>query len=183
MVRLFYGGICLLAVLGLAACGASASDPEGTIEALNATIDHQRQEILTLVSVENEQDQVQPTATPRPVPSPRLTLPIATSRPVTTIQRPPTATASPRPSSTPTITPTPTPLPDASVGELATNLRNGPSVGFAIVAEVEAGSPLTVLAKSADGEWIKVVTPAGQEGWMYYLPLQVFIDLNTVPVE
>lgn len=183
MARLLCGGICVLAVLGLTACGTRPSELEGTIEALNATVEHQRQAILTLEAGEDQPALTQPTATPSPIPEPRTTLPITTPRPVTTVQRPPTATASPLPSATPSITPTPTPLPDASVGELATNLRGGPSVGYAILAEVEAGSPLTVLAKSADGEWIKVATPAGQEGWMFYLPLQIFIDLNTVPVE
>ncbi len=99
-----------------------------------------------------------------------------------TVQRPPTVTPTGTATPQPTPTATATPLPDAAVGDQLTNLRSGPSVGFAIIAEVEGGTALDVLGKSADGEWLKVRTPDGLEGWMFLLPLQVFIPLDTVPV-
>ena len=178
------GTLCLLLLLGLAACDSQELDAQATIDALNATLSAHEQQVATL-EIETSQPSPSPLPSPTVPPTYSPTLLISTPRPVTTHQRPPTATPPPTSTSTPlppTSTSTPTPLPDAAVGKLLTNLRAGPAVGFDILAEVEAGTPLMVLGKSADSEWLKVRTPEGLEGWMYYLPLDLFVSLDSVPL-
>jgi uncharacterized protein YgiM (DUF1202 family) len=172
-------GTLLLAVL--AACGGRGPDLAATVAALEATIAAQESELATWEAVALE-----PTASPVPppteVPTREATIVLATAPPVATVQRPPTATPSPTVTPTPTATPTATPIPDAAVGDQITNLRSGPAVGFPILAEVAAATPLEVLGKSADQEWIKVRTPDGQEGWMFLLPVILNVPLESLDV-
>jgi hypothetical protein len=172
-------GSLLLATL--AACGSQGPDLAATVSALEGTIAAQEGQLATW-----EAAALEPTATPVPpptdVPTRRATIVLATAPPVATVQRPPTATPSPTVTPTPTATPTATSIPDAAVGDQLTNLRSGPAVGFAILAEVAAGTPLEVLGKSADQEWIKVRTPDGLEGWMFLLPIKLYIPLESLPV-
>jgi hypothetical protein len=55
-------------------------------------------------------------------------------------------------------------------------------VGYSILAEVDGATPLQILGKSADEEWLQVRTPAGLEGWMFHLPVELYIPLESVPV-
>ena len=55
-------------------------------------------------------------------------------------------------------------------------------MGYEILAEVKSRTPLEVLGKSAGEEWIKVLTPAGMEGWMFLLPMELNIPLDSIPV-
>lgn len=177
----FMGGLGMLLVLGLSACGSQTVDLEATIESLNTTITVQQQHQATLEAELN-----QPTSSPTPTPTRpvqhRPTVALSTPKPVQTVQRPPTMTATNTPLPTATATATATPIPDASVGETLTNLRSGPSVGYPILAEIPAFTSLDVLGKSVDQEWLKVQTPDGQQGWMFTLPLIVNIPLDTIPV-
>jgi hypothetical protein len=165
----------------LTACSGTGPDLLATVGALEGTIAAQEGELATW-----EAAALAPTATPVPppteVPTRKATIVLATAPPAATVQRPPTATPSPTVTSTPTATPTATPIPDAAVGDQLTNLRSGPAVGFPILAEVEAGTPLEVLGKSADQEWIKVRTLDGSEGWMFLLPVNLYIPLESLPV-
>lgn len=170
-----------LLLLGLAACGAEKADPQATIDALHTTLAAQEHALATAEAEISGWVPVTcqcPTCTPPAEP----TVLLSTPRPVSTVQRPPTATPTSTPRPTPTSTASPTPVPDAAVGQWKTNLRSGPSVGYSILAEVEAGSPLEVLGKSADGEWLQVRTPAGLEGWMFLFPLELYLPLDSVPV-
>lgn len=177
-VPVLQAAVALLVVF-LAGCQWTADGLQPTVEALQATVSAQKTVIAEL-----EGSQAQATLPPAPtrtvVNPPTVSLP--TPRPVLTVQRPPTATPSPLPTATPTASPTATPVPDANVGETLTNLRGGPGVGFEILSEVEAGTPLEVLGKSSDGEWIRVRLPEGMEGWMFYLPVRLNIPLDAVPV-
>jgi len=179
---LFWGGMC--ALLLLPACTSAEDEPDAaaTIEALKATIVLQQDQLATLEAQANQPTPIPPTPSPTPKPH-QPTVVLLTPKPEADPQvRPPTATPSPLPTATPTATATATPIPDAAVGETLTNLRSGPAVGFAILAEVEAGTPLVVLGKSADNEWFQVRTPDGLEGWMYYLPVQLNIPVETIPI-
>ena len=165
-----------------AACtSADEIDSSATIEALNATISAQKDRVATLEELAR-----QPSPTfPPPTPTTALyrpTVNLSTPKPVTDFQRPPTATPSPLPSATATATATQTPIPDAVVGQTLTNLRSGPAVGFGVLSEVEPGTPLTILGKSPDSEWLKVRIPDGTEGWMFYLPLDLYIPIETIPI-
>lgn len=165
----------------LVACNPDVSGLETTIAALNTTVADQAEEISSLEAAAS-----QPSPSPLPSPTraaPRLpTVALPSPEPVLTAQRPPTATPSPSPTATATATPTATPMPDASVGETLTNLRSGPGVGFEVLAEVGGGTPLVVLGISVDGEWLKVRTPEDQEGWMFYLPVELNVSLASIPI-
>jgi uncharacterized protein YgiM (DUF1202 family) len=180
--RMAWFGILLL-VAALAACSNQSPDLAATVAALEMTIAVQEDALATWEAVALE-----PAATATAIPSPtemaiiKPTIMLATPPPVSTLQRPPTATPSPTVTATPTATPTATRIPDAAVGDQLTNLRSGPAVGFAILAEVDAGTPLEVLGKSVDQEWIKVRTPDGGEGWMFLLPVNLYIPLESVAV-
>lgn len=182
-----WGVLGLLLAAVLAACQAQEPDLEATVGALNATIAAQNQELGTMEAQARE-------PTPSQLPSPtkvatlRRPVVVSTPRPVSTAHRPPTGTPSATP--LPTVPPLPTasatatatPVPDAAVGRSLTNLRSGPGVGYEILAEVESRTPLEVLGKSPSEEWIKVLTPAGLEGWMFLLPLELNIPLDSIPV-
>jgi uncharacterized protein YgiM (DUF1202 family) len=173
--------VLLLPVLGLAACSSNSDGLEITVAALNTTVAEQAREISTLEAVASQPPPL-PALTATRLEPQHPTVNVPSPAPVLTMKRPPTATPSPLPSATATATATATPIPDAAVGETLTNLRSGPGVGFEILAEIEAGTPLDVLGKSADGEWVKVRTREEQEGWMFYLPLNLNIPLSSVPI-
>ena len=178
---LIWGVLGLLFASLLAACQAQEPDLEATIGALNATIAAQSQKLGTMEAQARE-------PTPSQLPSPtqlatlRRPVVLSTPRPVSTAHRPPTGTPSATPLPTATATATATAIPDAAVGQSLTNLRSGPGVGYEILAEVQTRTPLAVLGKSASEQWIKVLTPAGLEGWMFLLPLELNIPLDSIPV-
>jgi uncharacterized protein YgiM (DUF1202 family) len=179
--RLIWGAILLVLAILLAACRSEVTEYEATISALKVTIAAQGKKLATAEAKANQPTPSPPPSPTRDVPSqPTVILP--SPKPVSTIQRPPTATPPPPPTATPTASPTPTPIPDAAVGATVTNLRSGPGVGFDVLSEVESGTPLEILGKSADGEWVKVRTPDQLEGWMFYLPLVLNISLDQIPV-
>jgi len=176
------GGLLLAAAL--TACGRQGPDLAATVTALEATIVAQEGSLATWEAIAQE-----PTGEPTLMPSPtevvvvvKPTIVLGTAPPVSTPQRPPTATPTATATPPPTPTATATPIPDAAVGDLITNLRSGPAVGFFILAEVDPGTPLKVLGKSADQEWIKVQTPDGTEGWMFLLPVNLYIPLESLSV-
>jgi uncharacterized protein YgiM (DUF1202 family) len=170
--------VALLAAL-LVGCQGPRDGLQPTVEALKATVSAQNTVIAVL---EAERGAATPAPSPTRTVGHQATVSVPTPQPVSTVQRPPTATPSPLPTATPSPSATATPVPDASVGETLTNLRGGPGVGFEILSEVAAGTPLEVLGKSADGEWIRVRIPDGLEGWMFYLPVRLNISLDAVPV-
>jgi uncharacterized protein YgiM (DUF1202 family) len=178
-VRQALAALLALLVLLVVGCQSADGGADSTVEALQATISAQKAVIATMEAGAVQSPPL-PTPTTRHAHQPTLSLP--TPRPVSTVLRPPTATPSPLPTASPTASPTATPIPDAMVGEALTNLRGGPGVGFEILAEVDGGTPLEVLGKSADGEWIRVRIPEGLEGWMFHLPVRLNISLDAVPV-
>lgn len=46
------------------------------------------------------------------------------------------------------------------------NVRAGPGITHKVVAQVKRGTVLTVLERSQLGDWLRVRTPAGVEGWV-----------------
>ena len=84
----------------------------------------------------------------------------------------PTATATPAPTATATPTATPgTPSPGASYARVSLssassrlNLRSSPSTSSAIVATLDHGKIVRVLA--ASGSWVRVETASGQTGYV-----------------
>ncbi|MBE7556525.1 MAG: PD40 domain-containing protein [Anaerolineales bacterium] len=120
---------------------------------------------------------------------------------------PATATPIPFPSVTPTPTPfssalltTPTPIaevpaetinPTAGVStpqvEIITaglNVRQGPGVNYPAIATVAQGDVLNVTGISANRNWLQIVTPKGQPGWISAQPefTRLTGSLDEVPV-
>ncbi len=179
--NLLWRAVLLLTVLVLSACSAGTDELETTIALLNTTVVEQAREISVLETVASQPPPL-PTSTATRLETSQATVEVPSPVPLLTLQRPPTATPSPLPSATATATATATPIPDAAVGETLTNLRSGPGVGFEVLAEVQAGTPLVILGKSADGEWLKVRTPEEQDGWMFFLPLKLNVSVSSIPV-
>jgi hypothetical protein len=109
-----------------------------------------------------------PTSTPTDKPSPNTSTPA------------PVATPAALPTST--VTPTPIPTPDAVVNTAALNLRSGPDTVYDVLGVLKQGDPLKVTGKCPAGDWLKVIAPGRQEGWVACSLLQVSVDMAGVPV-
>ena len=105
-----------------------------------------------------------------PTPTATVTLPTPT----------PTPTWTPRPTSTPS--PTPTPAVQAVPQPPRSNLRAGPGTTFDVVATVNAGTPVEVIARSPDDGWLLVRAP-GAPGlaWLSTSLVDPGTDLVAVP--
>lgn len=98
------------------------------------------------------------THTPLPTDTPQATV-TATDIPAPTD----TSTAVPQPSDTPTATAVPRPV---VVVDSQMNVRSGPSTGYPILDQAQAGEKLDITARSEDGKWWQVMLPSGSTGWL-----------------
>ena len=83
------------------------------------------------------------------------------------------------------MTPYPTTSGDASVAitdQQLVNLRGGPGFAYDPLQALATGTPLFLIGKSWDSEWYQVRLMNGQEGWIYYLYLVIWIDTKRVVV-
>lgn len=73
---------------------------------------------------------------------------------------------------------TPTTQPDAVVNVLALNVRGGPGVVYDRVGIVLKADELEVVGQAYDCNWLQVITPDGDEGWVSssYVILNVTCD-------
>ena len=92
-------------------------------------------------------------------------------------------TNTPPPTLPPTVQP-PTALPSAQVCATCARLRlrKTPGTMGQILAQLDAGTPLTIIGRTADSTWVQVVTRDGQDGWVATEYLDVNIDLGVVSV-
>jgi uncharacterized protein YgiM (DUF1202 family) len=97
---------------------------------------------------------------------------------------PPSLTATTRPTRTPTLTPsvTPTPGPDAVVTADALTLRAGPGTVYARIGTLRNGEPLSVTARTKNGDWLAVTTQAGKQGWVAGAYVQLNVALEEIPL-
>lgn len=58
-----------------------------------------------------------------------------------------------------------TPVPLRTVDQRA-NVRDGPGLGYAVLATLEPGTPL--VGQSYTSEWVRVVQEDGSEGWIFH---------------
>lgn len=70
----------------------------------------------------------------------------------------------------------------ASVRPNALNLRAEPSTNAEIITELPSGLGLTVTGRTAAGEWLQVITPDNQSGWVASAYLNLNIKLSDVEV-
>ncbi|NDJ54584.1 MAG: SH3 domain-containing protein [Chloroflexi bacterium] len=114
---------------------------------------------------------------------PDQTVPTATSDEVQF----PTATATPigAATATPTRTPTITPTLARLIGDPVTNLRSGPGIDTAIVAELPQGTELPLIGREiVFDNWYVVEWAEAPEGqaWVFKALVVVVGDILTVPV-
>ncbi len=108
-------------------------------------------------------------------PSPFPTLPRLPS--VTPVTPRPTRPPTPSPSATPTATP----RPPIAVATINANLRRGPSTNTAALDVVLKDTRVYLLERQ--GDWYRIRTPDGTEGWMANTVLEIDPDVvDDVPV-
>lgn len=116
-----------------------------------------------------------PTATPTAIP----TLVRSQPRRVSAVELSPTAT--PPLNQAPTAL-APTERPDASVRYSDSSLYGYPGGGGNVIHVLPAALSLTVIGRMDDNQWLQVVTPDAQVGWVRRDALNVYIDLEAISV-
>jgi uncharacterized protein YraI len=96
-------------------------------------------------------------------------------------------TSIPVSSLTPVTSPTtpPTPPPTGATGTVNTgalNVRTGPGVGFPSFTTISNGATVTLLGRSADATWIKVILRDGRQGWVNASFLTTSVPVINLPV-
>ncbi|MGC8827208.1 MAG: SH3 domain-containing protein, partial [Anaerolineae bacterium] len=117
----------------------------------------------------------------------QLPLPLFRTAPTATITREPTSTAT-TPAS-PTFTPspastfTPTPLPATiRVRADVLNVRKAPSTSADIVAKLQQGTMLPVLARTPAGDWLLIRLGSGEQAWVAAEWVEVSVPVESLPV-
>ncbi|MBZ0301506.1 MAG: ABC transporter substrate-binding protein [Anaerolineae bacterium] len=89
------------------------------------------------------------------------------------------------PSTFATATAVPTATPDGVVatvtGRPFQNVRSGPSIQFEVLGQLNEGETVRVLGASRGNTWV-VIDFRGRQGWMSAGIMDIFGDLNTVPI-
>ncbi len=83
---------------------------------------------------------------------------------------------------TPTVAPTTTP--DGvviTITQARQNVRSGPSTSYGVIGQLSEGEQAKVIGATIDFAWV-VIEFRGQQGWLATYLLDVFGDLNTVPI-
>ena len=78
----------------------------------------------------------------------------------------------------------PTPVPDAMVqtGADGLRLRDQPGSGTNVLDYLDPLTPLAVVGRTFDGQWLQVQTPQALTGWISILFVDLYISLDDVPV-
>jgi dipeptidyl aminopeptidase/acylaminoacyl peptidase len=71
---------------------------------------------------------------------------------------------------------------DGKVNSYQLNLRMNPGEGSRIIEVLPRDTPLDILGRYYDNNWIQVQTPTGNVGWVAAWLVDVYIDLSTVPI-
>ncbi|HTX79942.1 MAG TPA: SH3 domain-containing protein [Longilinea sp.] len=93
--------------------------------------------------------------------------------------QPPTPTA--LPTESPTVLPTSEPV-TAQVATSTANLRKGPSTLDDVVGQINLGELVRVDGLAPGGEWVKVMTSGGTEGWIKGSLLNFGTQTPTLPI-
>jgi len=117
--------------------------------------------------------EVVPESTPPPTEEP-------TAEPTEEPTEEPTKQSTAEPTEEPTEEPTP--KPDAVVNTEALNLRSGPGLVYDILGVLKRGDLLKVTSRNLAGDWLKIIAPDGQEGWVAASLLQINLSLAGVDV-
>lgn len=77
-----------------------------------------------------------------------------------------------------------TPAPDALVKSdgAGLRLRTQPNLESGVLTNLDANTELTVIGRTRDNEWIQVITPDRQRGWVLLRFVDVYVDVLNMPV-
>ncbi len=84
----------------------------------------------------------------------------------------------------PTATPLPSPTPDGVVLTVLSqvqNVRRGPSTAFEVLGQLDQGEQRPIIGTNVGNTWV-VIDFRGQQGWLFVDILEVFGDLNDLPI-
>jgi branched-chain amino acid transport system substrate-binding protein len=84
----------------------------------------------------------------------------------------------------PTPTPAPTATPDGvtlTITRAVQNVRTGPGLNYDIIGQLSEGEQARIIGANVDNSWV-VINFRGQNAWLSRGILDVFGDLNTVPI-
>lgn len=84
----------------------------------------------------------------------------------------------------PTATPRPTATPEGvviTVESAVQNVRTGPGLNYDVIGQLQRGDQARVIGTSLNADWV-IIDFRGQRGWMATYLLDVFGDLNTLPI-
>ncbi len=62
------------------------------------------------------------------------------------------------------------------------NLYAGPGSNYAVVGTVYSGQDISLLGRNSAGNWLKVQTSAGTQGWLSAAYIQATVSINSLPV-
>ncbi len=91
-----------------------------------------------------------------------------------------------RPTATVTLSPTPLPSPTPTpeimgAVQVAARVRAGPSTSAAILGGLLKGEKVLVTGVNSDFTWLKIVTPKGQDGWIFAELVRLPVEIESVP--
>jgi uncharacterized protein YraI len=69
------------------------------------------------------------------------------------------------------------------VTSYALNVRSGPGTGYGVLTSVYRGTVLTLVSRSYDAAWLKVVLPTGVQGWVSASYVSTSYPVINLPVE
>ena len=71
----------------------------------------------------------------------------------------------------------------ATVTSYALNVRSGPGIGYARIVAIPRGTLMTLLARTADSSWVKVLLASGVQGWVSAGFIAPSAPITSLPVE
>ncbi len=82
------------------------------------------------------------------------------------------------PAATPTATPEGVVI---TIMNARQNIRTGPSTDYDVIAQAQEGDQFAAIGATADNLWV-VIDYRGRQGWLFTDILEVFGDLNSLPI-
>jgi serine/threonine-protein kinase len=86
------------------------------------------------------------------------------------------------PTSLPTNTPTPRPSMAGVIKSGPAQLHSGPGKGYSSIGVLEGDTNLALLGRNAQGDWLKVKSVSGEEGWVRTDQIEAFMAILDIPV-
>lgn len=71
----------------------------------------------------------------------------------------------------------------ATVTSYALNVRSGPGISYARLTSIPRGTLMTLLARTADGSWVKVLLATGVQGWVNTGYIAPSAPITSLPIE